>query len=324
MSSNNQVSKATGNPKDELDEPKTKDTLHRINPSTNPQDQVETLEMQVECPTANGETATIHLPVHYHRSVFPKEIENPISILTKFKPMQDWVDSVTIALSEQKDEKNPFHSAPYELKSITIQHIDWKGKSHNPLFIKFSAEVTNGKVMGNGSPESLPGIVFMRGGSVGMLVVMIDEETGDEWVPLTIQPRIPVGTLSLIELPAGMLDGEGKFAGQAAKELKEECGIELNENDLIDLGESANGKGKGNLYPSAGGCDEFIRLFAYQKKMKKEEIEAMKGRMSETWKEGEKITLKVVRLKDLWRETQDFKALAAWALWRGLKDEGKI
>ena len=41
--------------------------------------------------------------------------------------------------------------------------------------------------------------------------------------------------------------------------------------------------------------------------------------------EGEKITLKVVRLEDLWREgARDAKALAAFALYRGLKDAGKI
>lgn len=41
--------------------------------------------------------------------------------------------------------------------------------------------------------------------------------------------------------------------------------------------------------------------------------------------EGEKITLKLVRLDDLWKEgARDSKALAAWALFEGLTREGKL
>lgn len=40
---------------------------------------------------------------------------------------------------------------------------------------------------------------------------------------------------------------------------------------------------------------------------------------------GEKITLKLVRLEDLWREgARDAKALGAWALYEGLMAEGRI
>lgn len=37
------------------------------------------------------------------------------------------------------------------------------------------------------------------------------------------------------------------------------------------------------------------------------------------------ITLKLVKLEDLWREgARDAKALGAWALWEGLKRSGKL
>lgn len=156
-----------------------------------------------------------------------------------------------------------------------------------------------------------------------MLVILEDKETGEEWVPLTIQPRVPVGSLTLVELPAGMLDND-TFAGAAAKELKEECKIDIKEDQLINLGELALGSGKGALYPSAGGCDESISLFACRKVVDKATIERFEGEKGELYEEGEKITLKVVRLKDLWKETQDFKALAAWGLYKGLMEEGKI
>ncbi|KAJ4302506.1 hypothetical protein N0V88_002652 [Collariella sp. IMI 366227] len=40
---------------------------------------------------------------------------------------------------------------------------------------------------------------------------------------------------------------------------------------------------------------------------------------------GEKITLKLVKMKDLWKEgARDAKCLAAVALWEGLRREGKV
>ena len=41
--------------------------------------------------------------------------------------------------------------------------------------------------------------------------------------------------------------------------------------------------------------------------------------------EGEKLTLKLVKMKDLWRAgVRDAKCLAALALWEGPKREGKV
>lgn len=82
--------------------------------------------------------------------------------------------------------------------------------------------------MKNSDGESLPGSVFLRGPSVGMMVVLqpndLPEGSMDEkHVLLTVQPRVPAGTLGLVELPAGMVD-DGTFAGSAANEIKEELG----------------------------------------------------------------------------------------------------
>ncbi len=76
----------------------------------------------------------------------------------------------------------------------------------------------------------VPGIVFMRGGAVSVLVVLRCE--GRRYVVLCRQPRVPVGNTAFPEIPAGMLDGSGKFAGVAAKELQEETGIEIGESQV--------------------------------------------------------------------------------------------
>lgn len=73
----------------------------------------------------------------------------------------------------------------------------------------------------------------------------------DKYLLLTKQFRVPVGKW-LEETPAGMIDEEGHFVGVAAKELKEETGLLIEEKDLLKLG---------SFYPSPGGSDEEILTF---------------------------------------------------------------
>ena len=185
----------------------------------------------------------------------------------------------------------------------------------------------------NGDP--VPGIIFMRGGAVSILLILY---CGDEgWVVCTRQARVPVGKENLLELPAGMLDDSGNFAGIAAKELAEETGIRLNATDLIDmtaLTYEARGRPhpeevvakvirdkstplKG-MYPSPGGCDEFIRLMLHEKEVTKDELETLQGKLTGCAEEGEKIVLELVKFEMLWRVTSDAKALSSLLLFQNL------
>lgn len=85
----------------------------------------------------------------------------------------------------------------------------------------------------------------------------------EKQVILTIQPRPAVSSLAFTEIPAGMLDDSGCFTGTAAKELKEEAHLEVNQNDLLDLSELALSQEQSNdllatdqlraaMYPSPG------------------------------------------------------------------------
>jgi ADP-sugar diphosphatase len=147
--------------------------------------------------------------------------------------------------------------AEFVVKKITVQSVDMFGPRMG--FVKFKGDITDeqGRV--------IPSIVFMRGASVGMLIVITCEEDKRQYTVLTVQPRVPTGKYALEELPAGMLDASGSFVGAAAKELQEETGIIVNEKGLIDLTEKAfKGTAYNHVYPSAGGCDEILRLFLYQ------------------------------------------------------------
>lgn len=138
------------------------------------------------------------------------------------------------------------------------------------------------------------------------------------------------GSLAFTELPAGMLDSHATFVGAAAKEIEEECGIVVEAEELLDLTQLALGGVGGEeelqaaVYPSPGGCDEAVRVFACRREVGEGELAEWKGRLTGLREEGEMITLKLVRMTELWRETRDAKALCAVALWEGLKREGRV
>lgn len=186
----------------------------------------------------------------------------------------------------------------------------------------------------NSAHESLPGAVFLRGPSVGMLVVLQPDDLpagseDEKYVLLTVQPRPAVGSLGMVELPAGMVD-EGTFVGSAAREIKEELGLEIPESELVDLTALAvpdDGEERlpQMMFPSAGGCDEGIALFLHERRVGRGTLREWTGKLTGLRDEGEKITLKLVRREDLWWEgARDAKALGALALWEGVRRVGKL
>ena len=128
-----------------------------------------------------------------------------------------------------------------------------------------------------------------------------------------------------------MLDDSGTFSGGAAKEIAEETGLQVQASELIDMTMLAlsNADNEENLqqgvYPSPGGCDEFIPIFLWQKRIPREQLKEWQGKLTGLRNEGEKITLKLTRLEELWKSGgRDGKTLAAWALYEGLRREGQI
>jgi len=257
--------------------------------------------------------------------------------LLSFPAFRSWLSTLQESLQLQQEPSHPLHEAPYKLRSIEVQSCDYFG-GQRLGFIKLKAEVTNDR------GESLPGAVFMRGGSVAMLLILQPEDatgsssSGDqeEYAVLVVQPRIAAGSLGFVEIPAGMLDDGGTFAGVAAREIKEETGLEIAADELVDMTaltiQSRNSDQSSDeahlqqaLYPSPGGCDEFIPIFLARKKIKRDEMNEMKGRLTGLRDHGEKITLKICRLAELWKVgVRDGKTLAAVALYEGLKREKKL
>lgn len=199
----------------------------------------------------------------------------------------------------------------FSVRSILIQSVDFDtrgDKESRVRFIKFKAAVTISGV-------DLEPVVFMRGGSVGILVILECEDTGEEYTLLTIQPRFPIGSSVFPEIIAGTLENDGTFAGGAARELEEEADIKITEEDLADLISLIYGDRFKGVFPTAGGSDEFLRLFAYRQKVNREYLASLQGKCTGLACENEQITLKVVKLDDLVHEAPDAKALSALMLY---------
>jgi ADP-sugar diphosphatase len=255
-------------------------------------------------------------------------------LLLAYKPFLEWVEQLKTSLDlqtktdENSEERHPFHDDPYELKSIHIQAVDFFEQRIG--FLKYKAIIEN-KRGKKGEPMQLPGSIFMRGGSVGMLMILRPKDRSDErWVIMTEQARIPAGSLSFLEIPAGMIDERTKdFKGAAANEIEEETGLKINREHLLDMTELAL-QGSPNpenlklaMYPSPGGSDEFIALFLWEQEMERLEIESLREKLTGDKKQGEMITLKLVPYRDLWKvATRDAKTMVAWALYESLKRAG--
>ena len=262
--------------------------------------------------------------------------------LLDFPAFRNWKETLKSNLELQyTDPAHDFRNDPYLLETITIQSVDWFGERIG--FVKLQAVIRNARDV------RLPGVAFLRGGSVAMLMILRPKDSRDErWVVLTEQPRVPAGSLKFVEIPAGMIDNAKTFGGAAAKEIYEETGFTLPESELIDLTELALRRSimsepsmQNAMYPSPGGSDEFMPIFLWEKvsvwmylfetcadkfqELDRQEIEDLRGKLTGEKRQGEMITLRVVGYEDLWREgARDAKTLAAWALYEGLNREGAI
>ena len=201
-----------------------------------------------------------------------------------------------------------------DVRSIDIQSVDYFGNKKIG-FIKLKSLVYK---RSNPEGKNIPGIVFMRGPSVAILMVL--HCNGKKYTIVTRQPRVPIANSCFSEIPAGVFDGE-VFSGVAAKEIKEEVGITIDESKLIDLTKEVYGDRYPGMYPSVGGCDEFIKLFLYEKDVTEEELETFKGKATGLMEEGEYICLKVIELEKLIEETSDAKAICALALYNHIQQK---
>ncbi|KAF9180642.1 hypothetical protein BGZ51_006069 [Haplosporangium sp. Z 767] len=253
-----------------------------------------------------------------------------LQLVSKFKPLQDWAKNLAkeeASLSQPKESQTrsspdatETDPVPVKIKQVEVKNVDYFGQRVGFVNLSIDAELTE-------TGQKPPGLVFMRGGAVAVLLIIRSKPPSgavSEYVILTKQARLSIPSFNFPEIPAGMLDGSGDFVGKCAEELKEECGITLEHDSLIDMTQLAYGSDWQGVYPSVGGCDEFLRLFVSFKDMEWDELQALEGRLGGLRDHGENISLSLVELKDAYKAAPDAKLLSALALLNALKADGKI
>ncbi len=202
------------------------------------------------------------------------------------------------------------------IQSVIIASIDYKPNG-DVIFAKLSVKAFNGP-----NHEIRPNVVFLRGGSVAVLPLLVSLETNQKYIIFTKQVRLPVGEVELVEIPAGMLDGDNNFAGVAAKEIQEETGIIIAPDDLTPLTPDVAIPELGPLsFPRAiavspGACDETMRFYLFTKIMPQADIDALTGKLTGNKEEGESICLWIVPFEQAAQVTRDGKFFTAYALAR--------
>jgi len=211
------------------------------------------------------------------------------------------------------------------------------------------------EVVSNVSHEDLPGGVSPRPGDVGILVVLQPDDlfldSGDEkYVVLALQSR-PNSSSSFPALPIGILDPNGTFTGHTAEEISKEIGLPIPHNEIIDMttlalksrpkqsdspSTSTTADRDEKLpqnsalpspppSPSEGIHESPMPLLLSQLRVPRKKVEELRLRLTGSAEDGQTATLKIVPFDQLWREgLRDNKALAAWALYEGLRKEGHI
>lgn len=165
----------------------------------------------------------------------------------------------------------------YDVKSVIVHNVRMFGSKVGFIYAEAKATTFEG--------DFVPGITFIRGDSVAIIVVIKEEGTNNEYLAMVEEHRLPVAK-KILAIPAGMVD-DGSVTGASIKELKEELGEDL-DFSLENL------KPLGTSYSSPGGSDEAIHLYSYEMTLSSSKIEEIHGRIQRNQDENELIQVHVL------------------------------
>lgn len=205
--------------------------------------------------------------------------------------------------------------AKFKIQKIHFESVNYFNKEHRPLFIKLIATAT----LPDGRP--VHGVVLVRGNAVGVLVVLNCE--GQKYLLLVRQPRFAISETASLEIPAGILDWSGDYRKVALSELEEEAQIKADDSELIDLSEFWWKDFTPGFAGSCGLLDERIRLYAIEREVTREQLNAMDGKNQTYIDENEWIRTEVLPYEEAAHKFIDGKNLIALFLYERWKNKQK-
>ena len=209
----------------------------------------------------------------------------PLSTIVESTLFRNWTTSIKIG---------------YTLTKVVVKAVTMFGPRVGFLYIE--ADITDFE------GRKLPGVVFLRGDSVAMLVEL--RTLSNRYALLVRQARTPAGG-AIYETPAGMLDDSGDFKGVAFTELADELpalkGMFTLERERVTRLHTEP------VWMSPGGCDERMGFFHLLIETTDEEIQRLHGSVGGLDQEGEYLVAAVVPWEQL-SSIPDAKLLIALAL----------
>lgn len=236
-----------------------------------------------------------------------------------FKPTEDWFQNMIQQNNLYLDELQ-FREIFYFGSKPGFVTWDAKVRDHNLSIEEYSLKY------GSQRGYYLPGYVFCRGDAVSILPILSCQEDGNTYTAVVEQARVPIAQQSKLEIAAGILsDTTGTVAGAALDEIKQELDInDLGPHNLIDLGALAWGNNNNKWTTGCGAVDEHIISFAFHKNITLQWLKDKNGKQTGENHAGERIKIKIIRLDNLWFNSQDSKALASYCLYQNLIKTGII
>jgi ADP-sugar diphosphatase len=221
--------------------------------------------------------AVAHPAIRFAQDLSPDQVTE---VLSSAK-VRRWLDAI---------------QAAFDVRAATFARVYLFGKTVGFVLAEAEAYTREG--------ARIPGIVFLRGDAVAIMLVLIASD-GRRYTVLTRQPRLPVGHPSYEEIPAGMID-EDVVVAKALEELREEVGADLDVRaEDLNLLET--------IHSSPGGTDEMVQIFYAEKDVPDHLIRSLMGRKTGNPDEKEGITVEVIPLEDLaFRATSDMKTRMAY------------
>jgi len=197
----------------------------------------------------------------------------------------------------------------FTVSRIEIQSADVIGLKVR--FIKMRAYITDK------SGEEVPGVIFLRGKSVSVLVVLRSaHDPKKRFVVVTKHTRAPIGEYSHEEIPVGMDDG-GPL-GTVRELVENEIGIDADSFHPINMNKAIFGEDK-PIYTSPGATDEGMRFYLIELTLSQDHLSAIENKS----KSGTILALKLINLDDVTFQCNDAKTILAVHLYSLYKKKQK-
>ena len=201
-----------------------------------------------------------------------------------------------------------------EIRHVDIQSVDFVEDRVDMIKMSTACVLIDEEL--DLEEEVLSGVCYLRDAYVGLLLELVCIEDESSWSVLVDKPRVPVGSVSALELPVGKIDYEDeRLFGFEIAQIEEAFGLEINMNMLTNLSEAAYEYNHLNnelgMCPSPSVSGEHVKIMHLRKEISKDHLLMMRSKFSQQREEGALISLRVVPIQEMWKVSADMKIMCA-------------